>query len=141
MIYASAADFQSALPERDLIRLTNPGNTAATAINVVRLTAEAERQSQVMDSYFGGRATLPLPLIPPPAITCCIWLTIHALDSQRTRADVRQRYEDWMKWLEGVAAGRISLGLPESAPDPTPVGQPVAFAGVDRFGEIDIGSW
>jgi phage gp36-like protein len=138
MAYAAASDFVEVLGEGDLIKLTNPGNPAATTVNLDRLEGEVQRQSDVMDSYFGRQNTLPLPSIPRPAVTCCVWLTIHALDNKRTREGVRQRYEDWIKWLEQVSKGTATLGIRQDDPAPVRVGEPVAFAGSDSFGNINL---
>lgn len=141
MAYAAVADFVVALGESDLIRLTNPGNPAATAVDTARLEAEAQRQSDWMDSYFGRRNQLPLPSVPRPAVECCIWFTVYALDNKRTRPDVRQRFEDWMGWLEKIGSGQATLGIRVADPAPVPVGLPSSFAATDKIGNLDLGVW
>jgi phage gp36-like protein len=120
--YCTIADLSSHWGQADLVRLTNPGNQLAQQIDETRLNAEIKNQSDVIDSFVGMSYDLPLPLTPRPLVDCCMALVIHGLDNKRTREDVRQRYEDWFKWLEKVAAGKVSLGIQTTDPQPTPAG-------------------
>lgn len=71
--------------------------------------ALADANAQV-DGYLGTRYTLPLSTVPPA-------LTLNACDVARYRLarmptdEMRQRYQDALRWLGKVATGEYGLGV------------------------------
>ena len=109
-MYATRDDMQARFGERELVSLTDrdrDGNIDDAALDAALAQATAE-----IDGYLGGR--YPLPLARTPAV-----LTGYACDIARYRLcssgalttdDIRDRYRDAVRFLEHVAAGRVTLG-------------------------------
>jgi phage gp36-like protein len=103
---------------------------------VVRAIAFAEG---LVDSYLGVVYDLPLPGIVDmtepesntyvpgvlPGYVADIALYRLAADHDKLTKELRQRYEDALAWLQRVADGGLSIGLP----DPTPT----AGGGVEHW--------
>lgn len=70
--------------------------------------------SETIDSYLGGRYTLPLSQIPVVLERHCCYIARYFLEKNRATEQARQDYEDSLRYLEKVAAGTISLGISEA---------------------------
>ncbi|WKS99788.1 DUF1320 family protein [Gallibacterium salpingitidis] len=70
--------------------------------------------SETIDSYLGGRYTLPLSQIPAVLERHCCYIARYFLEKNRATEQARQDYEDSLRYLEKVAAGTISLGISEA---------------------------
>lgn len=110
MAYATLAQFIEAFGELEAIELTNLDNPEATAIDPIPMERALTDASALIDTYLGRLYRLPLPTVPAVLIPCCLDIARHRLDRIRVRDDVRQNYEDRIRWLEQVCKGIISLG-------------------------------
>ncbi len=118
-MYATRDDMVTRFGEREVIALTD--RDYAGQINDTVLTEALVNATAEIDGYLGGR--YPLPMATPPKI-----LTGYACDIARYRmcgADavetelIRDRYKDAIRFLELVAAGRVTLGgMPGGGPAP-----------------------
>lgn len=81
------------------------------AIDRCQLDASAE-----MDGYISRRYPIPAPVTPAWAKQICNDIAIYrgARSADRLTTELRQRYEDAIKFLENVAAGKVGLGVAES---------------------------
>lgn len=71
----------------------------------------------LIDSYIGARYPLPLVTVPPVLTRTARDLVRYSLDNDPTDA-VSKRRDDAVKFLEALANGRATLGVPqESEPD------------------------
>lgn len=127
MPYATAADMTSRYPNRDLVQITNEDPTA-TVVNTTALTQALADASAEIDGYLEGR--FALPLTDPPAMltriaTDIAMYRLQALRPLHDLEDARKRYEDAVKFLVGVAAGKIALGLSGTDQQPAPIGPSV----------------
>jgi len=90
------------------------GNRDSAAV-----TQALEDASAVIDSYLSARYALPLSQIPRTLVTLCVDIAIYRLarSPDLLSEDIRQRYEDALKHLSHIAAGKAGLGIaePESA--------------------------
>lgn len=90
------------------------GTSNAEEITAAWLKALTDATAE-MDSYLSVRYDLPFTSTPPVVERVCgdigmyrISFTSHTLTDEK-----RVRYEDALKWLKGVAAGEVDLGLEE----------------------------
>ena len=113
MAYATPADFELAFGSREAISLSNRDNAAsATAVNSTVLEAFLDGASALIDSYLGARYLTPVVSPTQPLKQACLDIARYNADNVRVREDVRQRYEDRIRWLEQVTKGLVELGLP-----------------------------
>lgn len=113
-MYATLAQFLEAFGQDETVTLSNLHDAAAEQVDETVINRALTDASSEIDSYLGGRYSLPFPSNPPVLIRVCLNIARYRLDSLNPRDDVRLRYEDERRWLENVARGIISLGLPQT---------------------------
>jgi phage gp36-like protein len=111
MPYATIAQFITAFGELEAVELSNLDDPSATVIVNAPIDAALADASALIDTYLGNRYSLPLAYTPAVLVPCCLDIARHRLDRIRVREDVRQAYEDRIRWLEQVCKGIISLGV------------------------------
>lgn len=131
MGYATKQNLIDRFGQEELIQLTDRGNTGAiddTVLNQALADADAE-----IEGYLVGRYALPLVSVPPvlTRIACDV-ARYHLYDDHATE-QVRVRYEDVRKLLEGIASGKVQLGLPASAGAAPVAGAPEVSAPEREF--------
>lgn len=111
MPYISLSDLLSAHSEQALIDLTDRADPPTGQIDSGVVAAAIAGAAAEVDSYIGQRYTVPLT-DPAPAAVADAALTIAWYRLHTDRAadkDLRIRYEDAVRWLRDVSAGRASL--------------------------------
>ncbi len=112
MDYATVDDMVELFGDREIVELTNLDNPGAETIDEPRLEKALDYASREVDSYLtAAQYQLPLPSVPLVLRNKVADIARYHLDSYRAREDVRQRYEDAVKWLGLLASGKVSLGL------------------------------
>lgn len=112
-MYATVADFELAFGQREALQLSNRDSAAtATSVNAAVLEGFLEGASGLIDSYLGARYLTPVVTPTQPLKQACLDIARYNADNVRVREDVRQRYEDRIRWLEQVTKGLVELGLP-----------------------------
>ncbi len=112
-MYATVSDFELAFGSREALQLSNRDNAAtATAVNAAVLEGFLEGASGLIDSYLGARYQTPVVTPTQPLKQACLDIARYNADNVRVREDVRQRYEDRIRWLEQITKGLVELGLP-----------------------------
>lgn len=114
MPYASRADLHAlGLPEAVLASIPD-----------VEQEAALEAASALADSYLRARYDLPLASWGRGLTRAVALIAAYDLMSRRgydpTRPgqeNVRMRYEDAIRWLEGVAAGKVDPGVEDATPE------------------------
>lgn len=139
MRYCTLQNLIDTYGEARLAELTDRTHMPATTIDadvVDRAIADAEAE---INMYLAGRHNLPLASVPVmlTRIACDMaWYNLHTqVDDEHPAAQAykRRRYQ-----LDGVAAGKLSLGL-DAADAPVPTGNTVQVApGRNDFGN---GGW
>lgn len=81
-------------------------DTSIVANALVDATAE-------IDTYLSERFDLPLSTVPTVLGRICCDISYYRMSSDigTLTDEKRKRYEDAIKWLEGVASGKLGLGL------------------------------
>ncbi|MBI5056999.1 MAG: DUF1320 domain-containing protein [Nitrospirae bacterium] len=111
MPYCTLTDIKKLIPEITVIQLTDDEDTGAvvtTRVDEAIASADAE-----IDSYCGGKYSVPFSTVPDIVKKCSVDISIYNLYSRRveeipaTRAD---RYKNAIRQLEGIAKGSISIG-------------------------------
>ena len=110
-MYGTAVLFSEAFGMPETVMLTNLDTPTATLVNPVPLTRALVDSAALIDSYIGRRYPLPLPAVPQILVPYALDIARYRLDRIQNREDVRIRYEDAIKWLEGVRDGENTLGV------------------------------
>jgi phage gp36-like protein len=111
MAYAVMADIIARMPTRDLIELSDPNNLAIQPEPISQAINDA---SGLIDGYIATRYALPMADPPPILTICCVDIAVYNLQKLRPIRDIkdsRDRYEDWLKFLEKVNKGEVQLGI------------------------------
>jgi phage gp36-like protein len=111
MQYAQVSDLQARYPIRDLVQLSDP---AAQSINAGPLNQALADASAEIDSYIESRFSLPIADPPPVLKIACCEIAMYRVQALRPMQDIEDalnRYTRWLKWLEKVAKGDLTLGI------------------------------
>ncbi|WPU22568.1 phage protein Gp36 family protein [Cedecea neteri] len=109
-MYATRDDMVKAFGEKECIALTDRSYKGVIDDGV--LVPALEQASAEIDGYLCGRYPVPWPDEPRVLVGKCCNIVRYLLcgaDTQMT-PEIRERYEDTLRYLEKVAAGRITLG-------------------------------
>lgn len=109
MAYASVADLVARFGEDELIDLTDRDEPRTGAVvEAVAQAAIADAAGEI-DAYLGVRYALPVAPVPAHLVTVACDVARYRLHGVRVTEEVRTRYDDALRWLKDVAAGRALL--------------------------------
>lgn len=111
MAYATLQQFIDKFGRDEAVMLTNLEDPTAEEVDPTVFERVRNDSSALMDSYLAGRYSLPFASPPQVLVPKCLDICRYFLDRNAAREDVRQRYEDVIRWLEMVAKGVVQLGL------------------------------
>ena len=137
-MYGTAALFVDAFGLPETVMLTNLDTPMATVINPVPLNRALTDAAALIDSYLSRRYLLPLTVTPQVLIPYALDIARYRLDRIRDREDVRQRYEDAIKWLESVRDGKCFLGTDVATNLPVDAVLSVGSVTYGSGGSIDL---
>ena len=112
--YLTVAQLVDLHDEQEIIQLTNLDDRSATTVNAARAEAAILYAESEVRTYMDFKDLSKLEstgVVPVVLRNKVSDIARYHLDSKRPREDVRQRYEDAIKWLEKLAKGMVSLGL------------------------------
>ncbi|WP_241951930.1 gp436 family protein [Pasteurella multocida] len=113
-MYATINDFISRVGEFQVMELTDRENIGE--VNQAVLTIALSDSSSQIDGYLVGRYKLPLKTIPQNLTRICCDLTRYRLASMSEVSiteEIIERYKLSLRELEGIASGKVSLGIAE----------------------------
>lgn len=115
-MYCTQADIEERFGQAELMQLTD--RSGAGVVDAAAVAAAIADATAEIDGYIATRYTLPLASVPPFLKRIAIAIALHELFVARrmgSTEDVRYRFTDARKLLEGIAAGKVSLGFPQPA--------------------------
>jgi phage gp36-like protein len=137
MNYANQEDMINLFGEPEVIELTNLDNPNSETIDTTRLDQALDYASREVDSYLQvAQYQLPLTSFPLVLRNKVADIARYHLDSYRAREDVRQRYEDAVKWLQMLASGKVGLGLDKVTQEQMSIGGPQWFSQERIFPQV-----
>lgn len=116
MPYSDIDDIRKLVPEDVLIQLTD--DEAAGLVNEQRVAEAISQADAEIDSYCGGRYSVPFSTVPEVVRKISVDIALYTLYCRRVEeapAVRTERYRNAIRQLEGIARGLISLGV-----DPAP---------------------
>lgn len=111
MAYCTEAQLQERLTEDELAALADhDGDGAADSAVIARAISDADT---LIDSYLGARYEVPLDTVPDVVTAKSLNIAVYHLHFYRRAVpeDIKEQQKADIKWLEGVAAGKITLGV------------------------------
>jgi phage gp36-like protein len=122
MPYATQQDLVDRFGQQELIELSDRARSGAIDPAVVaKALADADAE---IDGYLSAKFALPLSAVPSVINRIACDVTRYYLYDDRVSEAVRKRYEDAVKFLKGVVAGEISIGVDASSESPSVSGGP-----------------
>lgn len=118
MDYCTVARLVSLFGASEILNLSRLTDPTATTIDTARVEAAIAYAEDEINSYIGLRYTSPFVSVPLVLGGKAADIARYQLDSIHPRDDVRQRYEDAIKWLVLVASGKIDLKLMDDSDTP-----------------------
>lgn len=110
MTYANRDDMVKAFGEDECIALTD--RSFSRVIDDAVLTGGLMRASARIDTYLASRYPVPWTDTPGVLVGICCDIARYELTSAGTQNtdEIRDRFRDAIRFLESVAAGRVTLG-------------------------------
>jgi phage gp36-like protein len=116
MAYSTLADLKKAIPERDLIQVTDDEDRGQ--VNEARVTQAIQDADDLIDSYLRGKHTVPLATVPPIVRRHSIGLSTYYLYSRRLGYEPTEAmtalYKEALRFLADVRDGKAYIDDPES---------------------------
>lgn len=115
MPYSTLTDIKKLIPETAIIQLTDDEDTGS--VNQARVDEAIAQADAEIDSYCGGRYTVPFTTVPDIVKKISVDIAIYNLYSRKvevipeTRAE---RYKNAIRQLGDIAKGIITIGEPEA---------------------------
>lgn len=109
MSYATKADMLARYEEQELIQLTDRIQPFTEEIVDSILDQALSDASATIDMYISGRYDLPVGDTPAALVKMACILAYYDLHRGRYTEDLRKDYEDVLKTLSDIAAGKIKL--------------------------------
>ncbi len=115
--YATSAQLTARFGEDELVSLTDRDGTAGTIVAAV-LDVALTDASALINGYLAGRYTLPLATPPAMLERLCCDIARYGLYDNGASEQVSKRFDDSVRFLEMVAAGKITLGITTQGESP-----------------------
>jgi phage gp36-like protein len=122
-MYSTLDDIKKLLPEEVLVQLTDDENLGT--VNQARVDEAIDQADAEIDSYCGGRYSVPFPAgagCPDVAKKLSVDIAIYNLYSRTVMempAIRAERYRNAIRQLEAISKGVISLGVNPAPSAPT----------------------
>lgn len=128
MPYATRANVTQLYGESAVLAAATPDDGSQGEAPIDRAL---EGASAIIDGYVGARYPLPLAEpYPQTLVEACVDIALYRVSGPGQVTDEkRKRFEDWIKWLKGVQAGEISLGIVDP---PASIANDVQYVAQDR---------
>lgn len=119
MSYCSLEDLKKAKPEIELVFFTDDENTGELDEDII--DEKISESDTRIDSYVGGRYSLPVEVIPKILKDIAVDLTIYFLWKRKNNDApevVVKAYDDAMKQLENIRQGKLFIPELDVADEP-----------------------
>lgn len=129
-MYATQQDLVARFGEQELIELTDRADPPAGAIDATVVDQALADAEELINSYVGKRYDLPLAAVPGAVKRTAADLARFYLYKDDPLEAVRKSFEDAVKWLKDIAAGRADLDI--AGEEPAPAEAQVRISSPDR---------
>ncbi|MBX3447514.1 MAG: DUF1320 domain-containing protein [Parvibaculaceae bacterium] len=130
MTYATLDDMKARFKEQELIELTDHANVPPEEIDEVMVGKALADAGGLIDSYIGGRYTLPLSTVPHQLVRYCCDIAWKYLWGDSAPEAVQKNHDIAVRYLADVSAGKAKLDVQG---EPAPSGVAASFDGPERL--------
>ena len=135
MSYCTQQDLVDRYGEIELIQLSDHDNQGTINSDVVnRAISDAEGE---IDGHLGGRYPLPITPVPKSLERIACDIARYYLYDDNATEQVSKRYNDAVKFLQGVGRGDINIGIATTGGKPTSQNTATVISGGSVFGRKD----
>lgn len=115
-MYCTLDDILAMMDEAEVIRYTDDDDTGA--INTDVTDKAIAGAGALIDSHLAVRYSVPVSPVPDILLDLAVDIAVYKISSRRGQSpeEIRKKYEDAIKYLEKVAAGKIVLPGASAAP-------------------------
>lgn len=141
-MYCTLEELIAAFGEPEIRQLSDRNRPPAGAVDPVVVNSAIDDAVAEINMYLEGRGLLPLKTVPETLRRmCCDIARYYLYQNPRDDSPVSTRYRQRVKQLEGIANGKLSLGLDKAGevqkPDDTVMFEP----GRNMFNNGGGGLW
>lgn len=129
MTYATQQDLIDRFGERELIELTDRGTPQTDAIVTSVVDAALADADEIINSYVATRYELPFATAPTALTRAATDLARYYLYDNRPTEAAKHGYDEAIRFLKDISAGRAKFDVAGSEPDQDAAGE---FVGPDR---------
>lgn len=133
MTYATVEKLILMFGREELVELTDRADPPAGRVDQAVAVQALQSASNKIDGYVGAKYPLPLAEIPALLVDLCCDIARFNLFDRKASEEVRDRYNDAIKTLEGIAKGLIKLQVPTGAEPPVRDTQTIIQSEPRRF--------
>jgi phage gp36-like protein len=116
-MYCTSDDILGVIPEQELMQLSDD-TVPPFMVNTAVVAQAISQATSLINGYIGGRYQLPLVTVPELVTTIALDISVYKLYLRRKKRalpeGVKTGYDDAMKQLRDVQAGKLSLGVDQS---------------------------
>lgn len=109
MTYATRQDLTDVTGERELIELSDRGDTPIDWVDEVVVARALADADDLIDGFVAGQYTLPLTSSPRILVGVACDIARFKLWKDRASDEVRKRYDDALALLKLIAKGAVKL--------------------------------
>lgn len=139
-MYATVADMIARFGETQILRLSNPEDLTAEAVDEVKVETALADVTSIIDGYVRGRYFVPIA-VPPKEIVraACILARYDLAQGERTdpSEEMAKSRKDVISWLENIAKELINLDVPAAQPVGAAVGSGPRTSDRERIMSLD----
>lgn len=116
-MYASLSDLERRFGNEELAQLSDRSAPPSGVVDPTVVDEAIETASSEIDSYIQLVYPRPLTVVPPRLVNLCCDIARYYLYTHAAPEIVVERYKAAVAFLQRVAAGDATIGLPNRAPD------------------------
>lgn len=137
MPYATVTDLQERLGEPRLRQLTDVGDPPVGLVDTAVAQRALDDAEAEIDGYLAGRYALPLATVPGVLRVHALTIAHYRLLGASADEVAREDYKAALRYLAGVAEGKVVLFAPSQAPAQQGVGSVLFSPGSKVMGRED----
>ena len=134
-MYISKLEMIKRYGEDELIQLPDHSNAGVIDDDVLN-SALADAEGEI-DGYLSSRFAMPINPVPKTIVRIAGDIARYYLHDDSATEHVQKRYDDAVRFLKGVAAGKISIGVDALGAKPASQNLPEMQSGGSVFGRKD----